>query len=352
MSESVGLNEARLARYAESIGSPGIWVPSNGSAIVNMPGGRVESAALKVLNSFGLKVQVRSTKVDGAILGALRSAVDLLTDKGRNGSSAMSEYLPETDTLRFTSDAPFADIHRALSNMPVEVEIVNQPIVGQAGARNADTSAHYGGAAIMSPTQGPCSAAYSVSLANGTKGAITPAHCFSLGQTISSESGGSAWGSVVYRNGVSMDVAVVQGAGATFAGRVWAGGPISSASFRVSGAGWIGPFAGETGLCRSARSGTFCGNSVTSVGSYTCYSGVCSTVFTYVSTVGNLSVPGDSGGAVFMPRTVARFPGETIAEIRGMHTAISGSTMVGVWYGDISNSMYGYWGGPTIQMNG
>ena len=289
-------NASRLATASEEAGSLGFGVDASGSYVAllpldrplpTIPGVRTQHAAFT-------KVSLDST------LAMLRSKATSSRNNYAFGVDAAS------GKLVVRSNGPESEIAEVISKFPGVIKFEPTPALGPR-SRNADTIPHYGGSLIDAPGGG-CSSGPMVVRPDGTRYAVTAAHCWGIGAVVNS--GGNPYGSVVNRAWPTWDQEIV--GGSVYGFRIWYGTATTFTTVNQVGAG--NPSVGLS-YCTSGRSGTICGHVVTNTNVTTCYSGQC-----FPGTIqATVDVPsGDSGGTF---HTVSG----SSAGVRGMVTSGDGS---------------------------
>jgi hypothetical protein len=212
-----------------------------------------------------------------------------------------------TGKIVLSSNAP-TSVLSALTDMTgagtdekqaVQKMLVKRVTTRDVWSRRSDIQPYYGGGGITAGGS-ICSSGYTVKNSAGTKFMVTAGHCFSSGASVSTESGGNAYGTVSNRHlptvsGDARDMELI--GGKSYTGRIFTGGTSSSTSIPVVSAGEA--VVGYTNYCHSGRTtGENCSHKATSIAAQVCTSSGCkSPVIAF--TGGTQPQGGDSGSPFY-----------------------------------------------------
>jgi hypothetical protein len=284
--------------------------------------------------------QGKASPAAGQALSAIQKRIaKYVADNGTQYSFA-SHLDADTGRIVLDTNAP-ASVMSGLTSMSdpeqrreVGKAQLRHSTISDTWNRRDDIPSFWGGAGITN-SGGICSSGYAVRNSVGTVFSVTAGHCFANGANALVESGLRSYGTVSARRlptvtGHAMDMELL--GGQSYAGRVYTGGVFSTTSRPVVAAG--AAVAGYNNYCHSGRTtGENCGHTATSINAQVCTQTGCkSPVIEF--TGGNLSQPGDSGGAFYAT------DGNGGAWIRGNVIAGNGSTSWATPYTSVA-SEYG-----------
>lgn len=211
-----------------------------------------------------------------------------------------------TGKIILSSNAP-TSVLSALTDMTGagtdEKQAVKQMLVKRVTARDvwsrrSDIQPYYGGGGITSGGS-ICSSGYTVKNSAGTKFMVTAGHCFSSGASVSTESGGNAYGTVSNRHlptvsGDARDMELI--GGKSYSGRIFTGGVDSATSIPVVSAGEA--VVGYTNYCHSGRTtGENCSHKAASISAQVCTSSGCKSPV--IAFTGGVQPQGGDSGSPF-----------------------------------------------------
>lgn len=262
-------SEGLAAAHAESLGYVGAFV--EGDRLVLRAGTDLTNIDLEAeFGRFSLEVIVKPSVYTRDQIDAASAAFAKLFEEDQTASGALS-YDAVSDEISVSSSLDPKVVEAALRPYrgdSLNAEIGN--ITGQAGSRTADTTPHYGGSKILPASGGGCTSGFTAyrTVTGSPRVMVTAAHCGPLGMQWRSDSGNHSFGSVQFRNSTIADAALLSGS--SYLGRVW----VSETTSRIVN-GAANPVTGQTGICRSARSGLSCGLVIGSYYPNVCFSGIC-----------------------------------------------------------------------------
>jgi hypothetical protein len=223
--------------------------------------------------------------------------------KHGTGYSFGSYADPATGQVVVETDAPagvvasLTDLSTNKSTAAAAVKVVRQRTTDRF-SRADYIPPYYGGGGLLAAGF-YCSAGYAVQSSTGTRWMITAAHCAAPGTEIKTASGKHVVG-VVTSSVASYDVAFI--GRKTYAGRLFTGGPASSTSIPVVGAG-----AASVGYASYRHSGSTtgeqCGHTATSVAAQLCTASGCKSPVIAFSG-GLMPAAGDSGAPFYAKTSI------------------------------------------------
>lgn len=294
-------NKALASYYDAATKGFVVVVPSSG------PGSTLGTADFVVP---GFTTTVRRSALSQDIIDTINKKIELRAAKQY---SYGSYFDAKNDRMVVESDAPWDVVKTLLGDQAGLVEY--RYGVAERNTRRNDPPPHWGGASIRNAAGASCTSGFSVKNGAGTRFMVTAGHCFAAGAAVTSPEGGHAWGTVVNRAPFpTWDLELI--GGNSYGTSIYVGDTTGTGSSILGAAD---PVLNFSGYCVSGQSGSKCGKTVNSLNAQFCdVSGCTPGLASY--TGGALTLGGDSGAPLYLP-------GSGGEHIRGVHIALSGTTM-------------------------